>query len=103
MILKYLGTVLSASDSENRVVAVAWSPNNLKLAVALSDRAIYLFDENGNRKDRFSTKPVDSKVIIITTLTNKFSNSFINKLIITKEDHLLCEMCFSTKSYFLCL
>ncbi|XP_063995942.1 intraflagellar transport protein 172 homolog [Diachasmimorpha longicaudata] len=61
MILKYLGTVLSSSDSENRVVALAWSPNNLKLAVALSDRSIYLFDEHGNKKDRFSTKPVDSK------------------------------------------
>lgn len=62
MILKYLGTVSSSSDSENRVVAIAWSPNNLKLAVALADRSIYLFDESGIKKDRFSTKPVDSKV-----------------------------------------
>ncbi|KAK0173296.1 hypothetical protein PV328_006513 [Microctonus aethiopoides] len=61
MILKYLGTVSSSSDSENRVVAIAWSPNNLKLAVALADRSIYLFDELGIKKDRFSTKPVDSK------------------------------------------
>lgn len=69
MILKYLGTVLPAADSENRVVAIAWSPNNLKLAVALADRGIYLFDENGNKKDRFSTKPIDSRVSIYTLFT----------------------------------
>lgn len=44
------------------MIDIAWSPNNLKLAVASSDRSIYLFDENGAKRDRFSTKPVDSKV-----------------------------------------
>lgn len=44
---------------------MAWSPNNMKLAVASSDRTIYLFDENKVRKDKFSTKPVESKVYII--------------------------------------
>lgn len=44
------------------MVGIAWSPNNLKLAVASSDRSIYLFDENGGKRDRFSTKPVDPKV-----------------------------------------
>lgn len=38
---------------------MAWSPNNLKLAVATSDRQILLYDENGERKDKFSTKPSD--------------------------------------------
>lgn len=61
MILKYLGNVLTSNESENRIVSIAWSPNNLKLAVALSDRSIYLFDESGNKKDRFSTKPIDIK------------------------------------------
>ncbi|XP_012058709.1 PREDICTED: intraflagellar transport protein 172 homolog [Atta cephalotes] len=61
MLLKYLGTVMPAQELENRVISIAWSPNNLKLAVASSDRSIYLFDENGVKRDRFSTKPVDSK------------------------------------------
>ncbi|XP_058794797.1 intraflagellar transport protein 172 homolog [Phymastichus coffea] len=61
MLLKYLGSILAAQDFENRVVSVAWSPNSCKLAVALSDRSIYLFDDKGVKKDRFSTKPVDSK------------------------------------------
>ncbi|KAF7993474.1 hypothetical protein HCN44_010069 [Aphidius gifuensis] len=61
MILKYVGNVLTSCENENRVVSISWSPNNLKLAVALSDRMIYLFDESGIKKDRFSTKPVDIK------------------------------------------
>ncbi|XP_018345065.1 PREDICTED: intraflagellar transport protein 172 homolog [Trachymyrmex septentrionalis] len=61
MLLKYLGTVMPAQELENRVISIAWSPNNLKLAVASSDRSIYLFDENGVKRDRFSTKPVDPK------------------------------------------
>ncbi|XP_018399953.1 PREDICTED: intraflagellar transport protein 172 homolog [Cyphomyrmex costatus] len=61
MLLKYLGTVMPAQELENRVINIAWSPNNLKLAVASSDRSIYLFDENGVKRDRFSTKPVDPK------------------------------------------
>ncbi|XP_071649352.1 intraflagellar transport protein 172 homolog isoform X2 [Temnothorax longispinosus] len=48
-------------ELENRVVSIAWSPNNLKLAVASADRSIYLFDENGAKRDRFSTKPIDPK------------------------------------------
>ncbi|KAL7308007.1 hypothetical protein TKK_0000095 [Trichogramma kaykai] len=61
MLLKYLGSVVTPHTYENRVVGIAWSPNNLKLAVASSDRSIYLFDDKGVKKDRFSTKPIDSK------------------------------------------
>ncbi|KAH0950735.1 hypothetical protein HN011_002331 [Eciton burchellii] len=61
MLLKYLGTVMPAQELENKVISIAWSPNNLKLAVASSDRSIYLFDENGIKRDRFSTKPIDPK------------------------------------------
>lgn len=49
-------------ECENRVVGIVWSPNNLKLAVASSDRSIYLFDEKCIKRDRFSTKPIESKV-----------------------------------------
>ncbi|XP_033332650.1 intraflagellar transport protein Oseg2 [Megalopta genalis] len=61
MLLKYLGNVMPPYEYENRVVSIVWSPNNLKLAVASSDRSIYLFDENCMKRDRFPTKPVDSK------------------------------------------
>jgi intraflagellar transport protein 172 len=42
-------------------MAVAWSPNNQRIAVATNDRVIHLFDEMGERKDKFPTKPADPK------------------------------------------
>lgn len=41
---------------------MAWAPNNLKLAVCTSDRVVLLYDENGEKRDKFSTKPADAKV-----------------------------------------
>lgn len=43
----------------SRIAGLAWSPNNQKLAAATSDRSILLFDENGERRDKFSTKAAD--------------------------------------------
>lgn len=59
MQLKFLKTVVEAQDKLNRVAALSWSANNQKLAVATADRMILLFDENGDRRDKFSTKPSD--------------------------------------------
>lgn len=39
---------------------MAWSANHQKLAVATADRSIILFDENGEKRDKFSTKPSGS-------------------------------------------
>ncbi len=41
---------------------MAWSPNNAKFAVATYDRVILLYDEQGERRDKFATKPADPKV-----------------------------------------
>lgn len=43
---------------------MAWSPNNQKLAVSTYDRVILLYDEHGERRDKFATKPADAKVSI---------------------------------------
>lgn len=59
MQLKYLMTVLDPQPQINRISCMAWSPNNLKLAVGTPDRVVLLFDENGQRRDKFSTKPSD--------------------------------------------
>jgi intraflagellar transport protein 172 len=45
-----------------KIAAIAWAPNNLKLAICTSDRIIHLFDETGEKKDKFSTKPLEPKV-----------------------------------------
>ena len=49
-------------NEPSRVIALAWSPNNKRVAVATSDRVVHLFDEMGERKDKFPTKPADPKV-----------------------------------------
>ena len=49
-------------DGAAKITAMAWAPNNTKLAVCTVDRVIILFDEHGERRDKFSTKPIDSKV-----------------------------------------
>ncbi|KAJ9575458.1 hypothetical protein L9F63_007663, partial [Diploptera punctata] len=48
-------------DGPAKISAIAWAPNNLKLAVCTSDRVIHLFDEHGEKKDKFSTKPIEAK------------------------------------------
>ncbi|KAF7269422.1 hypothetical protein GWI33_017527 [Rhynchophorus ferrugineus] len=59
MQLKYLQTILEAQETDYKIVSLCWSPNNQKLAVATSDRQVLLFDEEGKKRDKFSTKPSD--------------------------------------------
>ncbi|KAJ3074648.1 hypothetical protein HDU98_010644 [Podochytrium sp. JEL0797] len=61
MQIRHLKSIVPAGESPARISAIAWSLNNQKLAVAGSDRVITLYDETGERKDRFSTKPADPK------------------------------------------
>lgn len=47
---------------------MAWAPNNCKLAVCTADRVVLLYDEQGEKRDKFSTKPVASKVTTMMQL-----------------------------------
>ena len=44
------------------MVAMVWSMNNQKFGVATADRVVHLYDEFGEKRDKFSTKPCDPKV-----------------------------------------
>ncbi|XP_047477375.1 intraflagellar transport protein 172 homolog [Penaeus chinensis] len=61
MNIKHLKNILPPQDGAAKITALAWSPNNVKLAVSTAERVVLLFDENGERRDKFSTKPADSK------------------------------------------
>ncbi|XP_066969064.1 intraflagellar transport protein 172 homolog [Macrobrachium rosenbergii] len=61
MNIKHLKNILPPQDGAAKITALAWSPNNVKLAVSTAERVILLFDENGERRDKFSTKPADAK------------------------------------------
>ena len=45
-----------------RVTALAWAPNNARLAVCTVERVVLLFDEHGEKRDKFATKPADPNV-----------------------------------------
>ncbi|XP_022904124.2 intraflagellar transport protein 172 homolog [Onthophagus taurus] len=61
MQFKYVKNILESYDVPQQIICVAWSPNSAKLAAATSERQILLFDENGEKKDHFSTKPSNSE------------------------------------------
>ena len=54
---------------------MAWSQNNQKFAVCGADRVVHLFDEYGDKKDKFSTKPCDSKFGKTSYLVNALAFS----------------------------
>ncbi|KAF5402480.1 Intraflagellar transport protein [Paragonimus heterotremus] len=61
MRLKYLKTIVTPQMTEARIQCIAWSPNNKKLAVCTHDNVIALYDEYGERRERFAAKAVDTK------------------------------------------
>ena len=61
MHLTHQRTPVAGQRSPGRVQALAWSPGCLRLAVAGRDRVVQLFDERGERRDKFSTKPGDAR------------------------------------------
>uniref|UniRef100_UPI003AACFFE7 intraflagellar transport protein 172 homolog isoform X1 n=1 Tax=Centroberyx gerrardi TaxID=166262 RepID=UPI003AACFFE7 len=61
MQLKHLKTLLTPQEGAAKVTCMAWAPNNSKFAVCTVDRVVLLYDEQGERRDKFSTKPLDSK------------------------------------------
>ncbi|XP_062507829.1 intraflagellar transport protein 172 homolog isoform X2 [Corticium candelabrum] len=61
MRLKHVRTLMPPNDGAFRVMAMAFTPNNVKLAVATTDRVIHFFDENGEKRDKFSTKPAEKE------------------------------------------
>nr|XP_046228660.1 intraflagellar transport protein 172 homolog isoform X2 [Scatophagus argus] len=61
MQLKHLKTVLTPQECIAKVSCMAWAPNNTKFAVCTVDRVVLLYDEQGEMRDKFSTKPIESK------------------------------------------
>lgn len=50
---------MRSQDQINEISSLTWSPNQQKLAVANADRTIILFDEHGEKRDKFAAKPGD--------------------------------------------
>ena len=58
MQLKHSKTIsVSVKDPLNsRINCISYSPNGMKLAIVSKDNFVHLFDETGERKDKFPTK-----------------------------------------------
>jgi intraflagellar transport protein 172 len=69
MHLKFIESLTQPSPGIAKVTAVCWSQNGKRLAICTTDRVVILFDENGVRKDKFSTKPADK---VITKILDIF-------------------------------
>lgn len=63
-------TDVPLQDGAAKVTCMAWSQNNAKFAVCTVDRVVLLYDEHGERRDKFSTKPADMKVERAPSLPN---------------------------------
>jgi intraflagellar transport protein 172 len=75
MQLRHLQSITQPSDGIQKVTALCWAPNGKRLAVCTTDRVVLMFDEEGMRRDKFSTKPADkveknSSIMIYLTQSN---------------------------------
>ncbi|KAM6123262.1 intraflagellar transport protein 172 homolog [Pterocles gutturalis] len=59
MRLRHVRTLLSPQDGPARVTGLAWAASSARFAVCTAARVVLLYDEQGERRDKFSTKPAD--------------------------------------------
>lgn len=71
-----------------KIAALAWSPNSQRYAVATADRVIHLYNENGERKDKFTTRPAekDNKSYIVRAVCFSPDNQ---KIAIAQSDNIV--------------
>jgi intraflagellar transport protein 172 len=93
MQVRHERNVSPSCEGPNKVVAVCWSPNSLRLALATADRVVSLFDENGvqrnvSPKDSFNTKPADParKMYFLTGLAWSPDST---RLAVAQSDNIL--------------
>jgi len=88
MQLRYLKNLHPPVDGMSKVTSIAWSSNTTKLASVSADKIVQLFDEHGDKQDRFSTKPADkgSKTYIVRTLEFSPDSS---KLAVAQSDNIV--------------
>jgi intraflagellar transport protein 172 len=88
MQIKYWKNLQSPIDGMQKISSLCWSPNSKRMAVATADRVVHLFDENGEKKDKFSTRPADkdNKSYIVRAMAFSPDNQ---KLAIAQSDNIV--------------
>jgi len=88
MQLRYLKNLSQPLDGMSKVTSIAWSANTTRLASVGADKIVQLFDEHGEKQDRFSTKPADKAAKAYTVKTIEFSPDG-TKLAIAQSDNIV--------------
>ncbi|EFJ49307.1 intraflagellar protein IFT172 [Volvox carteri f. nagariensis] len=60
MQLRYFKSILPPAETYQKITSLTWAPNNSRLAAVSTDKVVYLFDENGEKRDKFKTKPAEA-------------------------------------------
>ncbi|CEM08051.1 unnamed protein product [Vitrella brassicaformis CCMP3155] len=88
MQLRYLTNLSPAGDGMQKITSACWSPNSQRLAIVATDKIVQLFDESGERQDRFSTKPADKNQRTYVVRAMAFSPDS-TKLAIAQSDNIV--------------
>jgi intraflagellar transport protein 172 len=56
MNFKHSKNLSPSQEGLAKVSSISWSANNMRLAVAQSDKRVALYDENGDKREAFSIK-----------------------------------------------
>jgi len=88
MQLRYLKNLNAPVDGMSKVTSIAWSSNTTRLASVGADKIVQLFDEHGEKQDRFSTKPADKAARTYIVRTIEFSPDG-TKLAVAQSDNIV--------------
>ncbi|CAM6098614.1 unnamed protein product [Calypogeia fissa] len=89
MQLRYVNSLLPPTTSTAKVTALAWAPNSRRLAAVTLSRIVSLFDENGDLKDKFSTKAADPKGSKFYTVIGMAFSPDSTRLAIAQSDDII--------------
>lgn len=88
MQLRYLKNLHPPVDGMSKVTSIAWSTNTTRLATVGADKIVQLFDEHGDKQDRFSTKPAEKSMRTYIVKTIEFSPDS-TKLAVAQSDNIV--------------
>mmetsp|Transcript_43192 Transcript_43192/g.92156 ORF Transcript_43192/g.92156 Transcript_43192/m.92156 type:complete len:1765 (-) Transcript_43192:92-5386(-) len=88
MQLRYLKNLHAPVDGMQKVTSISWSSNTTKLATVGADKIVQLFDEHGEKQDRFSTKPADKAARTYIVRAIEFSPDG-TKLAVAQSDNIV--------------
>lgn len=89
MHIKHHKNLLTSQELSKKVVAIAWAPSRQKFAIAKADLTIYLYDNFGEKRDKFKTKPCTSSSKDPYTIKDLAFSPDSTKLAIAQSDNII--------------